>query len=276
GLEAAAPLMARAESWLAAQGMETAQGPFNFSTNEECGLLVDGFDTPPTIMMTHTRPDYPELLEKLGYRKAKDLLAYKLKLPDITFDFPFLTRFSERARGRIDVNIRAMDSRSFVEDVRRVFRIYNRAWSQNWGFVPMTEAEFEYTARALKPVVDFDMALIAEIRAEPVAFILALPDFNQVFKKMNGRLLPLGIFHYLFGRRAIDTVRVITLGVVKEHRKRGIDALLIHELQKNGVRRGYRAGEFSWVLEDNVLLRRMLERMGADCHKTYRIYEKNL
>jgi GNAT superfamily N-acetyltransferase len=172
--------------------------------------------------------------------------------------------------------VRALDRGRFEEEVRTAFTVYNEAWAANWGFIPMTEAEFHYMARALKPIVEPDLVLIAEIDGRPVGFSVALPDYNPIFKKMNGRLWPFGICHFLLGRRRLDTVRVITMGVVEEHRRRGIDVLLIYHTFKNGVARGFFKGEFSWILEDNALLVRALERMGARRSKTYRIYEKTL
>ncbi len=160
--------------------------------------------------------------------------------------------------------------------MRTAFGVYNQAWAANWGFVPMTEAEFHYMARALKPVVKPSLVLIAEVEGQPVGFSVALPDYNPVFKKMNGRILPFGIFHYLLGGRRLDTVRVITMGVVEEHRRRGIDILMIYHTFLNGIAAGHPRGEFSWVLEDNVMLVRAMERMGAERRKTYRIYEKAL
>ncbi|MFO7957203.1 MAG: N-acetyltransferase [Candidatus Brocadiia bacterium] len=272
--DVAAALMEEAERWLASEGMDRVRGPLNFSTNQELGFLIEGFDTPPAVMMPHTKPRYPEMMESLGYRKAKDLVAYRYEYEG---EIPaYIERFSRTASRRTSATIRTIDRRNFEEDVARAFRVYNNAWARNWGFVPMTEAQFRFTARNLKPIVDTELALLAEIDGEPIGFFLALPDVNVVFKKMKGRLFPFGIFHFLFGRRRIDRVRVITLGIVEEHRRAGIDVMLSHRAFQNGARRGYRWGEFSWILEDNQLLRRALDRMGAQPYKTYRVYEKSL
>ncbi len=273
-LQVAAALMDEVEAWLTAEGMDSVRGPFNFSTNHELGFLCEGFDTPPTVMMPHTRPCYLGMMEALGYRKAKDLVAYQYdhdgKVP------AYIERFCRMAADRNPVVIRTVERRRFEEDVARAFSVYNRAWSQNWGFVPMTEAQFRFTARHLRPIVDTEMALLAEIGDEPVGFFLGLPDLNVVFKKMKGRLWPFGIFRFLIGRRRIPRVRVLTMGVVREYRRSGIDVMMSHRAFQNGTRRGYRWGEFSWILEDNHLLRRALERMGAEPYKTYRVYEKSL
>lgn len=267
-------LLDAAERWLRQRGMEAARGPLNFSTNEECGFLVDGFGTLPAVMMPHTKPYYPALVERCGYVKARDLLAY-----DYRRDGPIperVARYGERMAARAGVTVRCFDKRRFDADVRAVLGVYNRAWARNWGFVPMTDAQFTYMAGELKPIMDPALALIAEKDGEPVGFSLALPDYNPVLKRMNGRMLPLGIVHFLLGRRRIHRVRVLTMGVVPEHRRRGIETALIFHTFKNGYDNGYDAGEFSWVLEDNVLLRRVLERFGAVRSKAYRIYEKPL
>lgn len=270
----ASALMTAAEDTLRVRGMKMIRGPFNFSTNEECGFLVQGFDRPPSIMMPYTKPYYADVMTRLGYSKAKDLLAYEYKhqgnIPD------YLVRLSRRIRERKQIVIRSINMHRFVEDVETIFRIYNAAWSQNWGFVPVTEEEFRYTAKDLKPIVDPSIVLIAEKEGRPVAFSVSLPDYNILLKKMNGRLLPFGFLHLLFGRKSIRRVRTLLLGVVAEYRLSGIEVLLIHDTFEKGLSKGYRTGEMSWILEDNVLMRRPLDRMGAHIGKVYRIYEKAL
>jgi GNAT superfamily N-acetyltransferase len=270
----ASALMAAAEDALRARGMKVIRGPFNFSTNEECGFLVQGFDRPPSLMMPYTKPYYPDVMTRLGYSKAKDLLAYEYEyqgnIPD------HLVRFSQRIRERKQIVIRSINMQRFVEDVETIFRIYNAAWSQNWGFVPVTEEEFRSTAKDLRSIVDPSIVLIAEKEGRPVGFSVTLPDYNVLLKKMHGRLFPFGFLHLLFGRKSIRRVRTLLLGVVAEYRLSGIDALLIYDNFERGLPKGYRAGEMSWILEDNVLMRKPLERMGAHVGKVYRIYEKAL
>jgi len=273
--DVAAALMEAAETRLRERGMDRIRGPFNFSTNEECGFLAEGFDRPPALMMPYTKRYYLDFMQRLGYVKARDLVAYEYS--SATGQVPeHLVRFAERIERRASVTVRPVRMPQFREEVRRAFEVYNRAWQQNWGFVPMTEAEFDYMAEELKPVVQPDLALIAEIGGEAVGFSLALPDLNPVLKRMGGRLFPLGAIRFLLGRRKVGSVRVLTMGVVPEHRRRGIESLLIYYTFKNGLARGYRHGEFSWVLEDNTLMRRALERFGARHTKTYRIFEKPL
>ena len=270
----ASALMRSAEDVLRRRGMSVIRGPFNFSTNEECGFLVQGFDRSPALMMPYTKPYYPDFMTRLGYRKAKDLLAY-----EYTYDgnIPnFLSRLSLRVRKRKQIVIRSINMGRFEEDVATIFRIYNAAWSRNWGFIPVTEDEFRYTAKDLKPIIDPSVVLIAEKEGKPVAFSVSLPDYNVLLKKMHGRLLPFGFLHWLFGRKTIGRVRTLLLGVDTEHRLSGIEALLIHDTFERGVSKGYLTGDLSWILEDNVMMRRPLERMGAQIGKVYRIYEKAL
>jgi GNAT superfamily N-acetyltransferase len=270
----ASVLMTEAENKLRDWGMKVIRGPFNFSTNEECGFLVKGFDRLPALMMPYTKPYYVDFMTGLGYRRAKDLLAYEYahegKVPD------FLVRFSGRIRQRNQISVRSINIQRFEEDVAVIFEIYNAAWSKNWGFIPVTEDELRYAAGELKPIVDPSMVLIAEKGGRPVAFSVTLPDYNMVLKKMRGRLLPIGFLYYLFGRKAISRVRTLLLGVAQEYRQSGIEVLLIHDTFQNAVSRGYREGEMSWILEDNVLMRRPLDRIGAQITKVYRIYEKDL
>lgn len=270
----ASALMAAAEKTLRDRGMRTIRGPFNFSTNEECGLLVQGFDRPPSLMMPYTKPYYPDFLTRLGYVKARDLLAYEYEYQGSIPDH--LVRVSERIRERKKITVRTIDMSRFVEDVETIFMIYNDAWSKNWGFVPVTEEEFRATAKDLKPIVDPSIVLIAEQGGRPVGFSVTLPDYNVLLKKANGRLFPFGFLHLLLGRKSIRRVRTLLLGVVAEHRLSGIEVLLIHDTFKKGLPKGYRTGEMSWILEDNVLMRRAVERMGASIGKVYRIYEKAL
>jgi GNAT superfamily N-acetyltransferase len=273
-LEVAASLMDNAESWLRERGSVVIRGPYNFSTNEECGFLADGFDRVPAIMMPYTRPYYLDLMDRLGYEPVRNLLAYEYQyeghIPE------HITRVSQRVRERTGVTVRPIDMKRFEHDVATAFGIYNAAWEDNWGFVPMTEEEFRFQAADLKTAIDPSIVLIVEKDGEAIAFSLALPDLNVVLKKMGGRLFPFGIFHFLIGRRSISHVRVLALGVLREFRRAGIDILLYHDMFVNGLRRGYRSCEMSWILEENQLMRRALERFGAKATKVYRIYEKAL
>lgn len=269
----AGALLSTAQAWVADHGMDRIRGPMNLSTNEECGLLVSGFDRSPAVMMTHNPPYYARLLEAAGYAKAKDLLAYWLEGPEPP---QRLVRGVERLQRSEEVEIRSLDKRRFRDEVGRIQQVYNSAWNRNWGFVPMTDAEFENLAAELRPVVEPTLCLIAEVRGEPVGFALALPDFNQALRHIDGRLFPFGLLKLLWYRRKIDTARIITLGLKPDYRRMGLDAALYLRLYRNGVAAGFTRAECSWILEDNWEMRRALERLGAEVHKTYRIYEKRL
>lgn len=273
-IEAASGLMQAAENWLRSRGMTAIQGPFNFSTNEECGFLVRGFDRPPVIMMPYTPPYYLDFMARLGYTAAKDLLTYEYvhrgSIPE------YLVQYSRRVQQRNQVTIRALDMRRFEDEVAAAFQIYNAAWQENWGFVPMTEAEFDYAAHEFKPIIEPSLVLVAEKEGRMVGLSLSLPDYNVVLQKMRGRLFPFGFLHFLFGRRSIRHIRVILLGVLREYRRSGIDLLLIEKTFRNGLAKGYDSCDMSWILEDNLLMRRALERMGASVGKVHRIYERKL
>ena len=273
--EVAGALLETAEAWLRERGMERVQGPMSFSTNEESGLgmLVDGFEHPPAVMMAHTPRYYPALVEAAGYDKAKDLLAYWLDDPNPP---ERLVRGVARLQKAGRVRIRSLDMRDFAGEVERIEAIYNSAWERNWGFVPMTEEEFANLAKQLKPVVNPKLCAIAEVEGEPVGFALALPDYNRALRYVNGRLLPFGIFKLLWHQRKIDAARVLTLGLKPGYRRMGLDAMLYLHIFREGVKEGFYRAECSWILEDNWDMRRGLERMGARVYKTYRIYEKTL
>jgi GNAT superfamily N-acetyltransferase len=272
----ATALLAAAESWLRGRGMTKVMGPFNLSTNDELwspGFLVDGFHRPPVVMMGHSPPYYATLVETAGYTKAKDLIAYWIA--DGTPPARLVQGVEKLAR-RQGIVIRPLDMRNLNADVDRIQAVYNSAWGRNWGFVPMSEAEIRHLARQLKPVVKPELCAIAEVEGEPVGFALALPDYNQVLRRMGGRLFPTGLLRMLWYRRSIDAARVLTLGVRPGYRHKGLDALLILHLYREGVAAGYPRGECSWILEDNWDMRRGLERIGAVADKTYRVYERPL
>jgi ribosomal protein S18 acetylase RimI-like enzyme len=246
----------------------------NFSTNEEVcspGVMIDGFNTPPRIMMGHTPPYYARLLENAGYSKAKDLLCYYMdgmKTPQR------LVRGMTRLGKAEGIHMRPLNLKDFQGELARIKSIYNSAWEKNWGFVPMTDAEFEHMAKQLKPIIDPELVLIAEVDGKPVAFAIQLPDYNQAMKHMNGRLFPFGVFKFLWYKRKIDEVRVLTLGIVPAYRGRGIDAMLVVRMMEISQPRGMAKGECSWILEDNTMMRHGMERMGGYVYKTYRVFEK--
>lgn len=273
----AGALLETAAAWLRGRGMERIRGPVNLSTNEEIaspGILVEGFDTPPYVMMTHNPPYYGALVEAAGLAKVQDLFAFH-------FDDPAtperLTRGMDRLLERNQATIRSLDIRRFREEIDSIKGIYNSAWSRNWGFVPMTDEEFEHLASEFKPVFDPDLCLIVEMEGRPVGFSIALPDLNQAFRHVrDGRLFPLGLLRFLWHRRKIRQLRVITLGLRPEVQSIGLGGPLYSRGWETAVRKGYLRGEASWILEENLEMVKPLERLGARAYKRYRLYERPL
>jgi GNAT superfamily N-acetyltransferase len=271
----AAALLNTAENWLRARGMEKIRGPMNLSTNDELwspGVLIDGFDTPPYVLMGHTPRYYARLLESAGYGKSKDLLSYWVEGEERARH----VRMAERLIARSGFRMRPLNMRRLDEDVGIIQQIYNASWERNWGFVPMSREEIHHLATQLKPVVYPRLCTIAYADEEPVGFSLTLPNFNEALKHVNGRLLPFGVFKLLWYKRKIENARVLTLGVVPGHRGKGLDALLILRTFRELSEIGIDSGECSWILEDNLPMRHALEKIGGTVYKTYRVFEKSL
>lgn len=269
-------LLETAESWVREHGARSIMGPFNFSTNDEShspGILLDGFDKPPIVLMAHGRPYYQELMESAGYGKAEDLLAYWI---DSNETPERLGQAVERIERSIDgFSIRPVNLKKLDQEVELIQEIYNSAWEQNWGFVPLTEKEIEHLADELKFIVEPRYALLAFINGDPAGFTLTLPDFNQALKHVNGRLLPFGLLKLLWYRRKIDKARVFALGLKPEYRGLGIDVIFFTRAYMTARELGHTGGECSWILEDNWKMRRGLEKVGAYVYKTYRVYQKD-
>jgi GNAT superfamily N-acetyltransferase len=272
--QVATTLLERCENWLRARGCTSARGPMNLSTNDELyspGVLIDGFDTPPKLLMAHTPPYYASLLAGAAYAKAKDLLSYWLDLPVTPERF---VRVAGRLEQSQEIKMRRLVLRDFDREVARVKEVYNAAWERNWGFVPMTDAEVDHMARSLRPIVNPQMCIFAEHNGEPVGFAIELPDYNQALRHVNGKLFPFGLFKFLWYRRRIDSVRVLTLGAKPEYRQQGLYVLLMKALIEAGQKASQARGEASWILEDNYPMRRGLERSGGRVYKTYRVFER--
>ena len=273
--DVAGSLVRAAETWLRIHGVDRMIGPVNFSTNEECGLLVQGFESSPAVMMPHNPAYYAGLLERAGLAKQTDLLAYRLEGGPPARLAAGLHRLG--AHDRDGFHIRPLDLRRLAGEMQIVRRLYHAAWEKNWGFVPMTDDEFDYMARELRPIVDPSLCLIAENdRNEAVGFSITLPDLNQALKSLDGRLFPFGFVKFLRSRRKIDNLRILALGVDPRFRRHGVDAALYLYTWRMGQAKGYRTAEASWILEDNWPMRRALERLGARCFKTYRLYGRSL
>lgn len=269
--EVACALLEAARGWLRERGAGVIRGPMNPSTNYECGLLVEGFDSSPWVMMPYNPPYYAELLEQAGLRRAKDLHAWYLHKDIVTLEK--VERVAERALKGSKLSIRPVRVDDFQAEAALVWEIYNSAWSRNWGYTPMSRDEFKCLARDMKAFLEPELVLIGEVAGRPVGFVLALPDINRALKPARGRLFPLGLLKIMYHKRTISSIRVITLGVVEPHRTAGVAAGLYAEIIRRGIRLGYQDAEMSWVLEDNVLMKRSLEALGARRYKTYRIYE---
>jgi hypothetical protein len=277
-LEATLGLFDAADAWLRARGLESMRGPMNPSTNYECGLLVDGFEHHPPFMTTWNPEYYRCLMERAGFETVKDLLGWWVPAAEIDWRLPEVyARHAERARAKTNVTFRDLDPKQFDREMALCWDVYNSAWEENWGFIPMSRAEFDHLGKDIKQIVDPRFAFAAEVDGEPAGIAVAVPDYNEIFKRIpNGRLLPTGIFKLLTGKKKLHTARVLVLGVKKEHRTRGIFALFLDEFMRRGRAYGLTGGEASWVLDDNVLMNRPLEAIGARPYRRWRIYERPL
>lgn len=273
--ETANLLLDTATRWVKEKGAERILGPVNFSTNETCGLLIEGFDSPPVAMMTYNAPYYRDLLEKYGFGKKTDLIAYHFNVSER----------DESRLGKVDlikqrlenrgIQFRPINLKKFKEEVDQIRTVYNSAWDKNLGFVPMTENEFKYLAKDLKLILDKDFCVVAEHNGKMVGFSLAIPDVNQIqIKIKKGRLLPTGLFKLLFGKGSIKKIRIITLGVIEGYRKMGIETVFYADIIKQVVRKGISTAEASWVLEENYLMNKAIQDINGQPYKKYRIFEK--
>jgi len=278
---AAAALIATAENWLRAQGMTRALGPISLSIWDEPGLEIEGFAEPPTVMMGHHRPEYRGWIEAAGYAKAKDLITYAL---DITgWDDPLINRLIEAGERNPKIRIRTVDKSKFKEEARLILNLLNDAWSNNWGYVPLTETEIAYAGKKLKPIIFNELVRVAEYDGEPVAFMLTLPDINELTWDLNGELFPFNWIKLLWRLRKPHTrrLRVPLMGVAKRlHHTRLASQLafmMIEYTRRDGTRKyGATHGEFGWILEDNKGMLSIAQLPGAAVNHRYRIYEKTL
>ena len=273
--QVAEKLLDRVMEWGGNKKLDCMRGPENYSQNEVCGLLVDGFDTPPVILMSHNPKYYQNFIERYGFRKAMDLWAWEMNA-DKTPMPDRVIKVVRRMKERSEFKFRKISKKNMTTEIELVKQVYNSAWEKNWGFVPMTEKELEYTADELKQIVDEDIVYFAELGGKPVGFSLACPDINQALIKLNGRLFPFGVFKLLWYARKINRLRVIIMGVIPEYRNKGIDSVFYLDTYQNAVAKGYNWGEFSWILENNDPMNTALKNIGATVYKTYRIYEKKI
>ena len=261
-------LLDAARNWFTARGVTKMIGPMNPSTNYECGMIIENFERPPVIMMPYNPPEYPALMENAGLHKAHDLICYEYDsetLPDK------VARVANICR-RQGYTIRPVEMKKLDEEVEAIYRMYNAAWEKNWGFAPVSYEEFREMGRQMKQIAIPDLILIVEYKGEIAGFSLSLPDINEVLHKMNGRLLPFGIFKLMFGLKHIKTARVLVLGVMREHRRKGVDALLAQVSRQNAAKHGVTRGDFSWILESNEVVNNQMLAYGSQPYRKYRIY----
>jgi len=262
--------------WARQRGMQRILGPMNPTTNDECGLLVEGYDEPPVFMMTYNPRYYTRLMEAAGCTKAKDLLAFGFDLANTPMD-----RF-KRLRDKFlkrepDIRLEPIRKKDLKEQLGKVKSVYNDAWEKNWGFVPMTDSELDFMAARLKPLLTEGLAYVAETPEEPAGFLLAMPDFNEALKHVRGKTLSIGwltALPYLLGWKTPKYVRVITLGVKAKYRGRGIEAAMLAEGLTTGFRLGFQRVEASWILEENEAVQRVIALFGGQVYKRYRVYER--
>ncbi|MEM6472893.1 MAG: N-acetyltransferase [Planctomycetota bacterium] len=275
-LAIAQALFEHAGNWLRDQGMSSIRGPVNPSLNYECGLLVDGFDSPPTFLISYNRPYYGALVEGSGFQQCQDMFCYESSIDDLEELDPKLKFVIEEATRRFKVVCRPIDPKRFDEDVKIFLDIYNQSLQRTWGYVPMSDAELRHQAKQLKLLIVPELTSIAEIKGKPVGAGFGLLDFNQILKTMNGNLLPFGWLKLLLGKRKIDRLRLVSTNVLPEYQSWGLGLVTLNRILPDAIDFGIKMGEFSWVLESNHLSRGTIERGGAKKAKTQRIYDRDL
>lgn len=281
--EAAQALLDTAEAWAKGAGHEAILGPAQFSTNDEVGLLVDGFDDPPRILMTYNPPRYIDYLERAGYSKAMDLWAYSISIDSFMKNIPDkLVRVVEKVKKRRNLTVRTINMRDFDAEVERFKSVYNTSWERNWGFVPMSDAEIDHLAKQLKSIIDPDLVVLVEREGKTIGVSLSLPDLNAPLRLAYPRpgqpeaLTMAKLLWHWKVRKQYDWVRVFALGVLPEYRGMGVDALMYYETAKRAGPKGYRMAEMSWILETNDMMNRAIRMLGGQVYKTYRMLQKEL
>ena len=270
-----------AGEWLSARGHDVMRGPASFSVNDECGLLVEGFDTPPTLMSPHNPPYYATLIEGAGLTTAKNMLMYCKGVPDGLTETPLPERLSRALKiitNRQKITLRPLNMDDFDNEIELVKKVYNQAWEKNWGFIPMTDEEIDHLAQQFKPVIVPDLVPFVEKDGEVIGFGLALPDFNVVFRSnRSGRMFPTALkLLWQLKTERIHRLRILLLGIVPEFRGKGIDAVLYHWIWTKGHEHKMRWGEAGWILEDNAAMRQAAAKVGFEPYKTYSMYDRAL
>ncbi len=270
-------LLDKASDYAKANGHEYLMGPTNFTTNETAGTLIEGFSEPPKVMMTYNKPYYGSMIESYGLHKEMDLYAYMIYTQKASEKALRIAESVEERLRKNGITIRNLNLKDINNEAKKIQKIYNDAWDENWGFVPFTDAEFEFLKNDLKMIVDPSFAYIAEKDGEAIGFGLTIPNINEILiKNKRGKLFPFGIFRLLFGKGKTKTVRVLALGVLKEYRKSGIEAIFFAKNISEAKKRNLIGGEASWVLENNKPMRDAAEHLNGERYKTYRLYKKSI
>jgi len=270
--ETAKALFSAAENWLKEQNIYKMVGPMNPSTNDECGFLLEGFDVSPSLMMPYTPQYYLRLTEQSGLKKIKELYAYDMDVAQDSRVYRLERAVAIAKRKLPMLEIKTMQKDSFEKYLKFIISVYNRAWEKNWGFVPWSNEEFNEMASKLKIFMDPEMVIFATVADSPVGVLISLPDYNQVLRKLNGKLIPFGVLKFLYYRKKIDSLRLMIMGVLKEYRHKGIEAVMYEKGLKNAIKNGYKHCELSWVLDDNIMTQRTVEMMNGRIYKKYAIY----
>jgi len=273
-VETARAMLQTVAVWGAERGMEVLRGTVNLSLNDECAFLIEGFDTPPVVMMPYNPPYYPELMEACGLTKAKDLFAFIMSRDHDTT--AKVKRIIDTVKKETTITCRSFNKKKLDEEAEVVKFIYNNAWERNWGFVPWTENEMNHMVKSLVRMADLDLVIIAEDRGKPIGFAFGFPNYNEILIKMNGRLFPTGIFKLLLGRKKIKGIRAIVFGILKEYRQTGVSYLLYSKLDETARAKGYEWCETSWQLEDNTPVNNFVASLGGKIYKKYRIYDQKI
>ncbi len=275
--EVARTLLDTAADWLRAEGLERVIGPTNLSTNETCGVLIENFEEPPFVLTTYNYPYYGEFLERYGFVKHTDLLSYDLYTDKLDPKLEAVAAQLEARLARRGITIRTLNMKDFDREVEKFLPVYNAAWDQNLGFVPMTEAELRQMGKDLKMALDPEFVFFAEKDGKTIGVALSVPNLNEVFIKIpRGRLFPTGVFKFLFGRKSIKAVRIVALGILPEYRRTGLDVCFYVRTYQTAMRKGIPRGEASWILENNDMMNRALLQINGKVFRKHRIYEKTL
>ncbi len=272
-IDVASLLIEKVSEILRFRGLNIIRGPMNMSTNEEAGFLLKGFEYPPVFLTPYNPPYYNDLMLRIGMKKSKDLYAYIVDIPSVSLEKIERVSIIAEKRG---VRVRPVEIKKLERDLMIFKNIYNESWKNNWGFIPLHDDEIRFMAEHLKPILIPKIMVIAEVRGEPAGFLGIIPDYNKVLRAMNGRINPLTIIKAIIAMKKIKDIRLLLLGVRQEFRKMGVDAIMLREVAKELKKRGYKKVEFSWILEDNIDVQRLIEMAGANHYKTFRIYEKEI